>query len=89
MKTPDGKDIKIEFAPGAFDQFEGTQEELDALQKEIMEMLEGMTPEQLAEESIAVDEEYIEQLMDDDPEWAESLIKALSSDPSDPKRNLQ
>ena len=89
MKTPDGKDIKIEFAPGAFDQFEGTQEELDALQKEIMEMLEAMTPEELAEESIAVDEEYIEQMMDDDPEWAESLVKALSSDPADPKRNLQ
>ena len=89
MKTPDGKEIKIEFAPGAFDQFEGTQEELDALQKEIMEMLEAMTPEELAEESIAVDEEYIEQMMDDDPEWAESLVKALSSDPSDPKRNLQ
>lgn len=89
MKTPDGKEIKIEFAPGAFDQFEGTQEELDALQKEIMDMLEAMTPEELAEESIAVDEEYIEQMMDDDPEWAESLIKALSSDPSDPKRNLQ
>ncbi len=89
MKTPDGKEIKIEFAPGAFDQFEGTQEELDALQKEIMEMLEAMTPEELAEESIAVDEEYIEQMMDDDPEWAESLVKALSSDPADPKRNLQ
>jgi hypothetical protein len=89
MKTPDGKEIKIEFAPGAFDQFEGTQEELDALQKEIMDMLEAMTPEELAEESIAVDEEYIEQMMDDDPEWAESLVKALSSDPADPKRNLQ
>ena len=48
-----------------------------------------MTPEELAEESIAVDEEYIEQMMDDDPEWAESLVKALSSDPADPKRNLQ
>ena len=89
MKTPDGKDIKIEFAPGAFDQFEGTQEELDAIQKEIMDMLEAMTPEELAEESIAVDEAYIEEIYEEDPEWAESLIKALSSDPADPKRNLQ
>jgi len=29
------KPIKIEFAPGCFDAFEGTQEELDSLIKEI------------------------------------------------------
>ena len=35
-KTP-----KIEFAPGCFDNFEGTQEELDALMKEITDMFES------------------------------------------------
>ena len=32
------KDLKIEFAPGCFDNFEGTQEELDDLIKQIKEM---------------------------------------------------
>jgi len=35
------KTIKIEFAPGAFDGFEGTQEELDALIAEITRMAES------------------------------------------------
>ena len=30
--------LKIEFAPGCFDNFEGTQEELDALIKEIQNL---------------------------------------------------
>ena len=42
-------ELKIEFAPGAFDTFEGTQEELEALQKEIIEMISGMTPEELSQ----------------------------------------
>ena len=32
------KDLKIEFAPGCFDNFEGTQEELDELMSSIIEM---------------------------------------------------
>jgi uncharacterized protein YqgV (UPF0045/DUF77 family) len=32
------KDLKIEFAPGCFDNFEGTQEELDELIAEIHRM---------------------------------------------------
>jgi hypothetical protein len=61
--------IKVEFAPGAFDSFEGTQEELDALQKEIMEMLSNMTREELKEKSQKVD---IEDLLED-PELIEQL----------------
>lgn len=34
----DLKDFKIEFAPGCFDSFEGTQEELDELVSEIKRM---------------------------------------------------
>lgn len=47
------KDLKLEFAPGAFDGFDGTQEELDELMAEIQrafesgELLESM---QLVEE---------------------------------------
>ena len=33
------KPIKIEFAPGAFDNFDGTQEELDELMAEIHRMV--------------------------------------------------
>lgn len=33
--------LKIEFAPGCFDDFEGTQEELDALIKEIQDSFES------------------------------------------------
>jgi hypothetical protein len=32
------KDFKLEFAPGCFDDFEGTQEELDQLVKDIQDM---------------------------------------------------
>lgn len=32
------KDLKIEFAPGCFDNFEGTQEELDALINQIKDL---------------------------------------------------
>lgn len=34
----DNKEIEIVFAPGSFDNFEGTQEELDSLVKEIETM---------------------------------------------------
>jgi hypothetical protein len=73
--TDEKKPLKIEFAPGAFDQFEGTQEELDQMMKEIVEMISNMTPEELAEASKPVDwdnlseEEYavLERAMTQDP----------------------
>ena len=40
MSKPD-KPIKISFAPGCFDSFEGTQEELDELIAEITAMAES------------------------------------------------
>ena len=89
MKTKDGKEIQVEFAPGAFDHFEGTQEELDAFQKEIMEAIANMTPEELAEESVVVDEDYLDELYEEDPEYAQTLARALAADPDNPKRRLQ
>ena len=38
MTPEDMKEMKIEFAPGCFDNFEGTQEELDELIAEIHRM---------------------------------------------------
>jgi len=85
----DEKKITIEFAPGAFDHFDGTQEELDALQKELLDMFANLTPEELAERSTQVDVDYIEELMTEDPEAAEQLIQALASGTDGAGRNLQ
>lgn len=78
-------EMKIEFAPGCFDHFDGTQEELDALQKEIMDMLTNMTPEELAERSRPLD---FSDLDDGDLSEEEMMIlqNALSETPT---RNLQ
>jgi hypothetical protein len=46
--------IKIEFAPGAFDQFEGTQEELDAFIIEIQRMADSG---ELEEQSLSLDDD--------------------------------
>lgn len=89
MKNKDGKEIQVEFAPGAFDTFEGSQEELDAFQKEILEAIANMTPEELAEESVTVDEAYLDELYEEDPEYAMALARALAAGGDNPDRRLQ
>lgn len=81
--TDSKKPIEIEFAPGCFDMFEGTQEELDALQKEILEMFANMTPEELAEKSRPVSLD--EMLADGTEEEIEHVLSSLSNET---KRNL-
>ena len=49
------KELKIEFAPGCFDHFEGTQEELDEMINEIQKMFEGKTQEEIEAMSRRVD----------------------------------
>jgi hypothetical protein len=49
------KELKIEFAPGCFDHFEGTQEELDEMINEIQKMFEGKTREEIEAMSRRVD----------------------------------
>jgi hypothetical protein len=81
--TDSKKPIEIEFAPGCFDLFEGTQEELDALQKEILEMFANMTPEELAEQSVPVS---LEDMLEDGTEQeVEHVLSALTHEN---KRNL-
>lgn len=76
------KKIKIEFAPGCFDNFTGTQEELDELVAEIQKMAETG---ELFEKSNTLD---IDELIDEDPEFAETLIRQLNQiDNSDRKLN--
>jgi len=82
----DGK-VKLVFEPGCFDDFDGTQEELD----EAVAMIQKMFEDGIAEaESKEVD---LEELLETDPEVAEKIIKALQrlDDDSDepPTRTLQ
>ena len=49
------KPLRVEFAPGAFDHFDGTQEELDQMMKEITDMFANMTPEELEAQSRPID----------------------------------
>ena len=44
--SEDKKKLEVVFAPGCFDEFDGTQEELDELMKQIMEMAENGTLEE-------------------------------------------
>ena len=69
------KKIKVEFAPGAFDSFEGTQEELDELIAEIQRMVESG---ELMEKGRAID---FDELMEEDPEYAEKILKNLDDRP--------
>ena len=78
------KKMTVEFAPGAFDDFEGSQEELDSLQAEILSMFANMTPEELEQRSKPVD---FDQLIEDgDYDVAEKIALALSDNPT---RTLQ
>jgi hypothetical protein len=61
--------LKIEFAPGCFDHFEGSQEELDELIKSIHDQFENMTAEDFEQSSMMIDgmdltEEELESMLD-------------------------
>ena len=69
--TPEeSKELKIEFAPGCFDSFEGTQEELDELIASIKEMFASgeaqlnarkLDFDELTEDDIELLEKFSEQ----------------------------
>jgi len=83
LTVDEKKNIKIEFAPGAFDTFEGTQEELDELIVEIQRMI---TSGELFEKAEAID---MEALIEEDPEFAEQIMNGLDSLDGQGKRTLQ
>ena len=72
---------KITFAPGCFDQFDGSQEELDELIADIMKMAEDGT---LLEQSNEID---LETLLEEDPEFVELLLNQIEQ--QTPPRKLQ
>ena len=51
MTPEERKELKVVFAPGCFDSFEGTQEELDSFMAEIQDMFANMTPEEIKAQS--------------------------------------
>ena len=57
------KKIKVEFAPGCFDGFEGTQEELDGLIAEIQNMADSGA---LFEESTPLDKDSFAELTEEE-----------------------
>ena len=79
--TEEKKPLKIEFAPGCFDNFDGTQEELDDLVAELTRLVESG---ELMDEALEVD---LDQLGDED---LKTLAQALEEDenPDMPKRLL-
>lgn len=82
------KEIKIEFAPGAFDHFDGTQAELDEMVNEIQKMFEGKTREEIEEMSRPLSDEDFEELPDD---VKMQLIRPVDDEdlPDEFKRKLQ
>lgn len=77
-KTP----IKVEFAPGAFDQFEGTQEELNELVAEIQNMFANKTREEISSMSRPVD---VEAFVKEDPNTAKKILQTLNDNQSSRK----
>jgi hypothetical protein len=79
--TEEKKPLKIEFAPGCFDNFDGTQEELDDLVSELTRLVESG---ELMDEALEID---LDELGDED---LETLAQALEEDenPNMPKRLL-
>ena len=73
---------QVVFAPGAFDSFEGTQEELDALQQEIVEMFANMTDEELRAQSRPID---LDELREDGEDELADVLAGLDNN----QRNLQ
>ena len=72
------KPIKIEFAPGCFDGFEGTQEELDQMIAEIQRLAESG---ELFERSTPVDMDTLDDLLEDmDESEQDALFRAMGAE---------
>jgi len=72
--TKSGTAKTLEFAPGCFDSFDGTQAELDEMVAEIQRMFDSGEIESNSRE---VD---IDELIEEDPDVAEKIFKALQQD---------
>jgi hypothetical protein len=71
LTSEECKDLKIVFAPGCFDQFEGTQEELDELIASIHQMVKSG---EILDKST-----HVADLDDDELEFIENLVNQNTS----------
>ena len=71
------KKLKVEFAPGAFDHFDGTQEELDELLAEIQNMFANKTQDEIAAMSRPLSDDDFEELPD---EVKEQIARSVLGD---------
>ncbi len=76
--SEDNKPMKIVFAPGCFDSFEGSQEELDQMIAEITRMAESGELFEKAQ-PIEFDPEELEELIEADLNDPESLLATMAS----------
>jgi len=65
--------LKVVFAPGCFDTFEGTQAELDELMAEISKTFANMSAEELAEQSREIDLDHLAEDLDLNPEVLDAM----------------
>ena len=82
LDTNEVKELKIEFAPGCFDQFEGTQEELDELIAEIQKMIDNGS---IHEHSRELTDEDFNELPDD----VKEQLLSFDIDSEDPLQNTK
>ena len=78
--------MKITFAPGCFDNFEGTQEELDSLMEEIRGVFDKMTPAELEAQSRPV---CIDDLLEDEDLTDDEFEQVLGALVGKENRTLQ
>jgi hypothetical protein len=86
LTNNDCKELKVEFAPGCFDQFDGTQEELDELIAEIQKMVASGN---ILENSRALSDEDFDELPDEVKEQLLSFDPESEELSTNIKRNLQ
>ena len=85
--TEENKELKVVFAPGAFDSFEGTQEELNEMIAEVQAMFEGKTKEEIQSMSRPIDLQELAEDEDISDEEFERISNILFEDKL--PRNLQ
>ena len=78
------KKMKVEFAPGCFDDFDGTQQELDELVAEIERMANSG---EMFENSMPVTEESLTDLTEEEQQVLLNAVRMFGADTN--TRNLQ
>jgi hypothetical protein len=76
---------KIIFAPGCFDNFEGTQEELDNFIKDLTEFFDSHSVDEIKEMSTVLDPHQIEELSD---EQRQAIIDFLDGEELTGRKDL-